>query len=62
MCYIYVMVADVQNRSMGDFRLRGIPEELHRRLKALAALAGRSINEYIIDLLKEHVAKQKGKL
>jgi predicted HicB family RNase H-like nuclease len=46
---------------MGDFRLRGIPENVHRKLKALAALAGVSVNEYILGILKEHVEKT-GKL
>jgi predicted HicB family RNase H-like nuclease len=58
---IYSMSSNVQNSRMGDFRIRGIPEEIHRKLKALAALAGMSFNDYLLEVLKEHVAK-KGKL
>lgn len=46
---------------MGDFRVRGIPEKVHRMLKAFAALQGVSVNAYILQILKEHVAR-KGKL
>jgi predicted HicB family RNase H-like nuclease len=56
------MMVAVQNKSMGDFRVRGIPEDVHRKLKALAALAGVSVNDYMLAVLKEHIAKQKGKL
>ena len=54
------MSSERQNGRMGDFRVRGIPEEMHRKLKALAALAGVSFNDYMLQILKEHVAK-KGK-
>ena len=43
------------NHRMGDFRIREIPEDVHRKLKAFAALAGVSVNEYILRVLKGHV-------
>jgi len=45
------MMPDVPNRSMGDFRIRNIPEPIHRQIKAFAALSGKSVNDYILDLL-----------
>ena len=60
--YIYSMSSDSQNGRMGDFRVRSIPEEIHRKLKALAALAGMSFNDYMLEILKEHVAKKGAKL
>jgi len=56
------MSSDSQNGRMGDFRVRSIPEEIHRKLKALAALAGMSFNDYMLEILKEHVAKKGAKL
>lgn len=50
------------NSNMGDFRVKAIPEELHRRLKALAALEGLSMNELIVKILRDAVEKMKGRL
>jgi predicted HicB family RNase H-like nuclease len=55
------MMPDMHNRCMGDFRIRHIPEPIHRQIKAFAALAGKSVNDYILDLLTEHVEQKKGK-
>lgn len=55
------MMTAVHNRRMGDFRIRNIPEEIHRQIKAFAALAGKTVNDYILDILKEHVEEKKGK-
>jgi predicted HicB family RNase H-like nuclease len=56
------MSSEDQNGRMGDFRVRGIPEDVHRKLKALAALAGISFNDYMLEILKEHVAKKGARL
>ena len=61
MCYVYSMMPDMHNRCMGDFRIRNIPEAIHRQIKAFAALSGKSVNDYILDLLMEHVEQKKGK-
>jgi len=55
------MMPDMHNRRMGDFRIRNIPEPIHRQIKAFAALSGKSVNDYILDLLTEHVEQKKGK-
>ena len=33
-------------------QIRGVPEHLHRKLKARAALAGQSLSEYLLAELK----------
>jgi plasmid stability protein len=38
-------------------QIRHVPEELHRRLKARAALAGLSLSEYLLRELR-HVAER----
>ncbi len=59
-CYIYTMSKIMQDSIMADFRVRNIPEADYRFLKAMAALSGQSVNEYILALLKAHVAEKKG--
>ena len=39
--------------SVGNVQVRGVPEDIHRRLKAQAALAGQSLNEYLLAWMKE---------
>jgi hypothetical protein len=51
-------MAEIQNGSMAELRIRGVPEETYRKVKALAALEGQTINDYLIKLVEEHVAKQ----
>jgi antitoxin FitA len=38
-------------------QVRNVPDELHRRLKARAALAGMSLSEYLLRELKRTVAR-----
>ena len=33
---------------MANVQIRGVPEDVHRRLKAQAALSGQSLNEYLL--------------
>ena len=33
---------------MTNVQVRGLPDEVHRRLKSQAALAGQSLNEYLL--------------
>ncbi len=44
--------------------LRGTPKEVARKLKAVAALQGKSLTDYVKDLLQEHVTEleKKGQL
>ncbi len=48
-----------------DFRIRDLPVDVHRHLKANAALAGVSLNSYIVEVLRKNsgvvkVKKPKG--
>ena len=42
---------------MGNIQVRDLPDDVHRRLKAQAGLAGQSLNEYLRERLTE-VARQ----
>ena len=44
--------------------LRGVPLSLANKLKAAAALSGRGIQQYTVELIEEHVAEleRKGQL
>jgi antitoxin FitA len=33
---------------MANVQIRGVPDDVHRRLKSQAALAGQSLNEYLL--------------
>jgi antitoxin FitA len=33
---------------MANVQVRGVPEDVHRRLKSQAALTGQSLNEYLL--------------
>jgi predicted HicB family RNase H-like nuclease len=62
MAYVYTRMVTMQDRRMGELRVRGLPEDVHRKLKALAALAGLSINEYALQVIKAHVDQKGAKL
>lgn len=34
--------------SMPNVQIRGVPDDVHRRLKSQAALAGQSLNEFLL--------------
>ena len=38
---------------MVNVQVRGVPEDVHRRLKAQAALAGQSLNEFLLGRVTE---------
>lgn len=38
-------------------QIRNVPEDLHRKLKARAALAGRSLSDYLLDEVRRSAAK-----
>ena len=38
---------------MPNVQIRDVPDEVHRRLKSQAALAGQSLNEYLRDRMAE---------
>lgn len=38
-------------------QVRNVPDELHRRLKARAAIAGMSLSEYLLQELKHTAAR-----
>ena len=35
-------------------QVRNVPEAVHRRLKAKAALAGKSLSEYLLEVMTEY--------
>jgi hypothetical protein len=39
------------------FYLRGIPDDVSKKLKAAAALCGENLPTYIVQLLRKHVEK-----
>jgi antitoxin FitA len=39
--------------TMANVQVRGVPEDVHRRLKSQAALAGQSLNEYLLTRMDE---------
>jgi antitoxin FitA len=38
---------------MANVQIRGVPDDLHRRLKSQAAAAGQSLNDYLLDHLQD---------
>jgi plasmid stability protein len=38
---------------MANVQVRGVPDDVHRRLKAQAALAGQSLNEFLLARMSE---------
>lgn len=38
---------------MSSIQVRDVPEDVHRRLKAQAAMAGQSLNEYLLARMTE---------
>jgi predicted HicB family RNase H-like nuclease len=45
---------------MADMNLRSMPEDLHRRAKAQAAMEGISLKALVIKALQEYLKKKKG--
>ena len=39
--------------AMGNVQIRGVPDDVHRRLKSQAAMSGQSLNEYLLAQLRE---------
>ena len=39
---------------MANVQIRGVPEDVHRRLKSQAALSGQSLNEFLLALDGRH--------
>ena len=40
-------------RHMPNVQVRGVPEDVHRRLKSQAALSGQSLNEYLLARMND---------
>ena len=40
-------------RQMPNVQVRGVPEDVHRRLKSQAALSGQSLNEYLLARMND---------
>jgi hypothetical protein len=38
---------------MANVQVRGVPEDVHRRLKSQAALSGQSLNEYLLGRMTD---------
>jgi hypothetical protein len=41
------------HRAVANVQVRGVPDDVHRRLKAQAALAGQSLNEFLLARITE---------
>jgi antitoxin FitA len=39
--------------AMANVQIRGVPDEVHRRLRSQAGLAGQSLNEYLLERVTE---------
>jgi plasmid stability protein len=52
------MAQAVNARAMADFRIRGMSDNLHRQLRVRAAEEDTTLNDLIIRLLMETLAKQ----
>lgn len=40
-------------RPVANVQIRGLPEDVHRRLKSQAALSGQSLNEFLLARMRE---------
>jgi hypothetical protein len=38
---------------MANVQIRGVPDDVHRRLKSQAAMAGQSLNDYLLARMTE---------
>jgi plasmid stability protein len=38
---------------MANVQIRGVPDDVHRRLKSQAALSGQSLNEYLLARMSD---------
>ena len=38
---------------MANVQVRGVPDDVHRRLKSQAALAGQSLNEFLLSRMED---------
>ena len=47
-----MQIACIYAERMTSLQIRNVPEELHRRLKARAALEGQSLSEYALGELR----------
>ncbi|MBW3555104.1 MAG: hypothetical protein KY466_16475 [Gemmatimonadetes bacterium] len=42
---------------MGMIQIRNVPDPLHRELKARAARAGKSLSEYLLDVVRQTASR-----
>ena len=42
---------------MGMIQIRNVPDPLHRELKARAARAGKTLSEYLLDLVRQAASR-----
>jgi antitoxin FitA len=40
-------------RGVANVQVRGVPDDIHRRLKSQAALSGQSLNEYLLARMSD---------
>ncbi|MBF6620788.1 MAG: hypothetical protein ITG02_11235 [Patulibacter sp.] len=43
---------------MGNIQIKDVPPELHDELRRRAAVRGRTLRDYVLQLLQEHVSYQ----
>jgi plasmid stability protein len=39
--------------AMANVQVRGVPDDVHRRLKSQAALSGQSLNDFLLDRMTD---------
>jgi antitoxin FitA len=50
--HMHPMHRDIMT-GMANVQIRGVPDDVHRRLKSQAALAGQSLNEYLLARMSD---------
>lgn len=43
--------------SMGMIQVRNVPDSLHRELKARAARAGKTLSDYLLDVIRQAIER-----
>lgn len=57
--YVTLITNAYGGDSMADMNLRDVPDDLHRKAKAEAALEGISLKALVIKALEEYLKKKK---
>ncbi len=53
------MTAVAYASPMAEMRIRNVPEDMYKRLKILCIEEGKTLNEKVIELIRDAVAKRR---